>query len=175
MQSHEHSSKRRWPSVIATLKGSLGVAAALLYWDVAYEGCYVFSLLICPLWFLISLVKNIIQRPGWAIALLRVSMPLLTVAIAFGNGKFQWKVSDANAQQVVKACEVFRAVNGRYPSKLDELVPNYLTLVPPAKHCVTGVFHYYNSDGHCTLWWSRYGFYRRSYDFDKKRWSSRDM
>ena len=175
MQSQEHSSKRHWPGVIAGFKGSPGVAAALLFWDVAYEGCYVFSLLICPLWFLISLIKNMIHRPGWAIALLRVSMPLLTVAIAFGNGKFQWKVSDANAQRVVTACEGFRAVNGRYPSKLDELVPNYFTSVPPAKHCLTGVFHYYNFDGHCTLWWSRYGFYRRFYDFDQKRWSSRDM
>jgi hypothetical protein len=57
--------------VIAAIKGSLGIAAAVLFWDVAYEGCYVFSLLICPPWFLISFVKKIIPRPGWAIALLR--------------------------------------------------------------------------------------------------------
>jgi hypothetical protein len=166
MQSQEHSSKRRWPGVIATFKGSLGIAAALLFWDVAYEGFFTFSLLSCPPWFLMSFVKNIIQRPGWAIALLRLSTPLLTLAIAFGNGNLQWKVSDTNAQRIVK---------GRLPSKLDELVPNYLTSVPPAKHCMTGVFYYHNPDGHCTLWWSRYGFYRRAYDFDKKRWSSRDM
>ncbi len=174
MQSQEQSSSRRWPSGIAAIKGSLGIAAAVLFWDVANEGSYIFSLLICPPWFLISFVKNIIQRPGWAIALLRVSMPLLTLAIAFGNGNLQWKVSDANAQRVIKACEEFRVVNGRHPSKLDELVPEYLTSVPPAKHCMMGVFSYRNSDGHCTLWWTRYGFYRRIYNFDENRWSNLD-
>jgi hypothetical protein len=174
MQSQEQSSRRRWPSVIAAIKGSLGIAAAVLFWDVANEGCYGFSLLICPPWFLISFVKNIMQRSGWAIALLRVSMPLLTFAIAFGNGNLQWKVSDANAQRVITACEEFRVVNGRHPSELDELVPKYLTSVPPAKHCMMGVFSYRNSDGHCTLWWTRYGFYRRIYDFDEKRWSNLD-
>jgi hypothetical protein len=64
--------------------------------------------------------------------------------------------------------------NGRHPSKLDELVPKYLTSVPPAKHCMMGVFSYRNSDGHCTLWWTRYGFYRRIYNFDEKRWSNLD-
>jgi hypothetical protein len=91
--------------MIAAIKGSMGIAAAVLFWDVAYEGFYLFSALICPPWFLISFIKNIIQRPGWAIALLRVSTSLLTFAIAFGNGNLQWNVSDANAQRVIKACE----------------------------------------------------------------------
>ena len=66
MQLQEQSSRRRWPGVIAAIKRSLGIAAVVLFWDVAYEGFYTFSVLICPPWFLISLVKNIIQRPGWA-------------------------------------------------------------------------------------------------------------
>ena len=61
------------------------------------EGCYIFSLLVCPLWLLISFVKNAIWRPGWGIAILRIAMPVLTLAIAMLNGDLQWKVSDANA------------------------------------------------------------------------------
>jgi hypothetical protein len=102
-------------------------------------------------------------------------MPLLTLAIAMSNGSLQWKISDVNSERVIKACEEFRVENGRYPSKLDELVPKYLTSVPPAKHCMTGMFMYENkADGPCVLWWYRYGFYRRFYQFNEKRWSSLD-
>lgn len=101
-------------------------------------------------------------------------MPLLTFAIAFGNGNLQWKISDAHAEQVINACDEFRVANGRYPNKLDDLVPKYLASVPPAKYCRMGVFFYVNSDGHAKLWWSRYGFYRKIYDFDDKRWSNLD-
>jgi hypothetical protein len=110
MQSQEPFSQGRRRGTIA---GSLCIAAVVLFWDVGNEGFYGLSLLVCPLWFLISAVKNSVQRPGWGIAALRVSMPLLTFAIAFGNGNLQWKISDANAQRVIKACEEFRVDNGR--------------------------------------------------------------
>ena len=60
------------------------------------------------------------------------------------------------------------------PEKLDELVPNYLPSIPPAKYCLGGDFKYWNFDGGSTLWWTRYGFYRRFYNFDSKRWSNLD-
>lgn len=174
MQSQAPSSQCPRLGIISAIKGSLWLAAGVLFWDVGNEGFWGCSLLICPLWFLISVVKNIIQHPGWGIAALRVSMPLLTFAIAFGNGNMQWKISDANAERVIKACDEFRVANGRYPNKIDELVPKYLTSVPPAKHCMMGSFLYVNSQGHPMLWWTRYGFYRRIYDFDEKRWSNLD-
>ena len=150
------------------------MAAAVLFWDVGNEGFWGFSLLICPPWFLIGVVKNIIQRPGWGIAALRISMPLLTFAIAFGNGSLQWKISDANAERVIEACEEFQVANGRYPDNLDELVPKYLSSVPSPKYCLMSAFFYVNSQGHPMLWWTRYGFYRRTYTFDEKRWSNLD-
>ena len=101
-------------------------------------------------------------------------MPLLTLAIAVGNGNLQWRISDANAEQVIKVCEEFRVANGRYPRELDELVPKYLSSIPPAKYCLDGRFWYFNSEGHCSLMWVRYGFYRRIYDFDEKRWGNVD-
>jgi hypothetical protein len=175
MESQELGTERRQRGVIAAIKGSLLIAAALLFWDVGNEGFYTFSIIICPPWFLISVVKNVTQPPGWRIAAFRVSMPLLTFAIALGNGNLQWKISDAHAEQVIKACEEFRVANGRYPNRLDDLVPKYLNSVPPAKYCMfMGDFFYVNSGGHCMLWWTRYGFYRRIYDFGDKRWSNLD-
>jgi hypothetical protein len=84
--------------------------------------------------------------------------------------------SDVHAQQVIKACEEYQVANGRYPNKLDDLVPKYLTSVPPAKYCMfMGNVLYVNSDsGPCMLWWTRYGFYRRIYNFREKRWGNVD-
>jgi hypothetical protein len=174
VQSQEPSSKHRWFNAIAATKGTLCLAVALLFWDVANEGFYVFSLLVCPLWFLISIVKNLRRRPGWGTAALRVSLPLLTFGIAVSNATLQWRISDANAERIIEACDEFRVVTGRYPTELDELVPKYLTSVPRAKYCLMGSFFYVNSDGHCMLWWTRYGFYRRIYSFAEKRWSNLD-
>lgn len=174
MDAKQASSTRRWRGVIAEIKGSLAFAGALLLWDIGYDGFYVFSFLICPLWFLITVIKDILRRPGWGIAALRLSIPLLTLAIAMGNGKLQWRISDANAGRVIKACEEFRDVNGRYPDRLEELVPEYLASVPPAKHCLTGKFFYTGSGDQRLLMWARYGFYRRIYSFYEKRWNNLD-
>jgi hypothetical protein len=159
---------------VAAVKGSLWLAAGLLLFDVGFEGFYGFSLLICPLWFLISLVKNVVGCKGWGIAIFRISIPALTLAIAVANAQVQWHVSDANAVLVIKACEAFQNANGRLPKTLDELVPEYLPSVPPAKHCLSGRFWYINSGSLCMLWWTRYGFYRRIYHFDNKTWSNLD-
>ncbi len=67
-------------------------------------------------------------------------MPFLTLGIAMGNGCLQWKISDANAERIIKACDEFRAVNGRYPLELNELVPKYLPSIPPAKYSMMGKF-----------------------------------
>jgi hypothetical protein len=147
MQSQE----ARPSKVITAIKASLWIAAGLLLFDVALDGCYTLSLTICPLWFLISSIVNVIRRPGWKIAIFRISMPLLTLGIAMSNGCLQWKISDANAERVIKACDEFRVVNGRYPGKLDELVPKYLPSVPPAKYCLGGNFWYFNLDGRCNV------------------------
>jgi hypothetical protein len=145
-----------------------------LLFDVGLDGFYLASIEICPFWFLISVVKNLIKRPGWRIAIFRISMPVLTLGIAMTNGNLQWKISDTNAERVIEACYEFRVANGRYPKTLDELVPEYLPSVPPAKHCVAGGFYYSSQDGHSSLMWSRYGFYRRIYDFDSKQWGNLD-
>jgi hypothetical protein len=158
---------------IAAVKGSLLLAAFVLLYDVGFEGCYLWSLLVCPLWFLISLVKNTIRPIGAGVAILRISIPAVTLAIAMANGRLQWEMSNVNAERVVKACEAFQSANGRFPNTLDELVPLYLSSVPPAKHCLMGDFKYFNfKGGSCILIWTRYGFYRRHYDFDRKTWGN---
>ena len=54
---------------------SIRGALALLFWDVVISGSFCASLLICPIWFLVSILKNLIQRPGWKIALFGLQSP----------------------------------------------------------------------------------------------------
>jgi len=173
MESQDTHPRPRWPN-IGPVKGSLWLAAAVLFWDVGMEGCYIFAMLICPLWLLVTFFKNTVWDPGREIAIARISLPVLTLAIAVANGEVQWKVSDANARRVISACEEFQSANGRYPQKLEELVPAYLPSVPRAKYCHGGIFFYSNLGDHCSLWWTRYGFYRRIYNFKERRWSNLD-
>jgi hypothetical protein len=161
--------------VSVPIRASVLGAAVLLYFDVAIEGSYLFSILACPVWFLASVIKNLIVRPGWRLALFRIAIPALTLGIVLANTNFQWKMGDANGERVVKACEKFHAANGRYPKTLDELVPQYLPSVPRAKYCERGDFWYFNSDGQNPhLWWYKIGFCRKIYNFETKRWHHLD-
>lgn len=133
-----------WWSVVAASRLSLLGAAVSLCLDVGMDGSYMFSILACPFWFLASVIKNLIERPGWRVALLRIAIPPLTLGIALGNTALQWKIAETNADRIIKACEQFHVANGRYPKTLDELVPQYLPSVPRAKYCLLGVFWYVN-------------------------------
>jgi hypothetical protein len=142
----------------------------ILFYDVIADGFYALSLLACPPWLFMSSTKAIVQQPDWRTGVVRIAMPIVTFAIAYGNGELQWRISDINAQRIINACEEYQADNGRFPKKLDDLVPKYLAEVPPAKYCGTGTFMYYRN----MLWWNRHDFHRRIYFLDEKRWSGLD-
>ncbi len=157
------------------IRGSIAGACVLLFWDAVLSGSFLTSYLTCPIWFLVSVVKNAIQGTGWRLVLLRISIPALTLGLVFGNNALQWKIAEANAERIIKACEAFHAANGKYPSKLEELVPRYLKSVPRAKYCYGlgfGEFRYPNDDGvHAMLMWYKippYG--RKIYTFQDRRW-----
>ena len=159
------------------IRGSIAGACVLLFLDAVLTGSFVMSYLACPIWFLVSVVKNAIQRPGWRVALLRIAAPAMTLAIVLGNNALQSKIAEANADRIIKACEEFRTANGKHPSKLEELVPEYLKSVPRAKYCLWfGDFSYWNTEGtHAMLMWCEIPpFGRNVYNFQKRRWGYLD-
>jgi hypothetical protein len=167
------TSPLRWPQVIAASKASLFCAAALLCLDVVLHGSYLFSILICPIWFLACIVRNSIWQPGRAIALFRVAVPALTLGIVLANTAIQWTIAEGNAAHIIKACDDFHAANGRYPKTLNELVPRFLNSIPRAKYSLMdGEFTYYcdKESGHCILWWCKIPFGKEVYGFESKRW-----
>ena len=154
------------------LRGSIIGAFILLFWDMALSGSYVMSILVCPIWFLVSILKNAIQRPGWRVAIIRIAIPPLTLGLVLVNSSFQLTIAEANAPRIIAACEKFHSDNGRYPKTLDELVPRYLSYIPRAKYCFDyGEFRYWNHEEEPMLEWCVVPpFGRKIYTFNDRRW-----
>jgi hypothetical protein len=152
---------------------SLLGAAALMAWDGMLFGSVLMSMLVCPVWFLLSLIKNAVERPGWGLALARLAIPALTLAVLWVNKDYQIAVAKENAPRVVAALEKYHADNGKFPKTLDELVPQYLLSVPVAKHCLYGRFEYLNYGESATpiLYWVVVPPHLRNvYNFETKEW-----
>jgi hypothetical protein len=159
-----------------SVRGSVGSALTLLVWDAAITGSFLLSFLVCPVWFLFSIVKNAAERPGWGLALLRIAVPALTLGLVLANDTFQRRIAKANATRVVAACEEFHADNGEFPQTLEELVPQYLPSIPRAKYCLLhGEFlHWGSGEGGMLVWCVVPPFERAIYNFEKRRWSYLD-
>jgi hypothetical protein len=154
------------------VKASVVAALVLLTWDVVLTGSFLMSLIFCPIWLLLSIGKNAIQRPGWKLAILRLAIPPLTLGLVMANDAAQYRIGKANASRIIAACEEFHTANSKYPQTLDELVPRYLPAVPRAKYCLElGEFRYWNMEDHPMLvWYVVPPFGRKIYTFDDRRW-----
>jgi hypothetical protein len=153
---------------------SVGGALLLLAWDVVLFGSLGLSFFVCPIWFLFSIVKNSIQRPGWIVAIIRIAIPALTLGLVLANFAVQLKIAKANAPRIVAACEEFHAANGKFPKTLGELVPRYIPSIPRAKYCLTyGEFYYWNWEGHPPLliWYTFPVFGKNVYNFENRQWN----
>lgn len=159
------------------VKRSLAAAVLILAWDVGLSGWFGASLIFCPIWFLVSLLKNTYQRPGWGLGLIRIAIPVVTLGIAWTNNSVQLRIANANAMQVVAACEEYHADHGKFPKSLNELVPQYMRSVPRAKYCVgpwCGFMYYFNQGNAMLVWYVVPPHYRRIYDFNTREWSTLD-
>jgi hypothetical protein len=151
-------------------------ACLLLVWDAVVSGSFLSSTLICPIWFLFSLIKAIAQRPGWKLGLSRVLVPVITLGFVFSYAALQSRIATANAERIITACEEFRRVFGRYPSRLEELTAQYLRSVPRAKYSLMyGDFRYWDPEGRRRLMWTIVPpFGRQVYDFEHREWHAFD-
>jgi hypothetical protein len=155
---------------------SIGTALALLAWDAVLTGSFLMSLIICPIWFFLSIVKNMNQPSRWKLALVRITIPALTLGLVLSNNAAQSRRAEANAANIIRACEEFHAANDKYPKTLGELVPQYMSSVPRAKYCLLfGDFLYWNFDSQPMLAWYAIPPYGcKIYNFEERRWSYLD-
>jgi len=147
-------------SFLKSIRGSLKGAAVLLILDVVMMLGGIFSLVVCPIWCLGAVLRTafhpneLLTSGARAVAFARIVIPVVTLALVLGNTRLQWRMADANSQKIIQAVERYRANNGTYPKKLDDLVPEYLRFVPPAWYVFATGFRYYanNTVGHSLMW-----------------------
>jgi hypothetical protein len=158
--------------LFSSVSRSLAGASILLAWDVGNSGSFLLSLMVCPFWLLGSVLNNLAQRPGWSVALVRIAIPGLTLGMALGINELQLRMAYANADRIINACNRFHADRGMYPSKLDELVPDYLASVPRAKYCLAwGEFVYFDwGDKHMLMWYYIPPYGRENYFLERGEW-----
>ncbi len=156
----------------AAIRGTLICALVVLFLDVVLDGCYLFSALVCPIWFLASVVRAIARYPGRGVAAARVIIPVATGLLVVANYSVQERIAMASAARVIQACERYREANGAYPEQLNALVPCYLNSIPRAKNCCSSnKFLYVASPEQHTLFWYKFPpFGRMVYTLETGRW-----
>jgi hypothetical protein len=159
--------------VFRCIRGSLVRAAVLLACDaVIGGGVFMMSMLVCPVWILISLLQSAIHPPGFRLALFRLGVPALILGFVLANNGAQVRVAEARSRRVVAACEAYHTANGKFPEKLDDLVPQYMPYVPSARYCPGpwSQFHYFNRENPSLFWYIFPPYDRKIYDFETRRW-----
>lgn len=162
-------------SFFRSIRGSLKGAAALLIFDVVMLFS-IFSLVVCPNWFLGEVLRAAFHPKEWltsgtrVVALARIAIPVVTLALVLGNTALQTRMAHANSREIIQAVDRYRAKNGTYPKKLDDLVPEYLRSVPRAGFVFAAGFRYYaiNTVGHRLFWYTNL-WWRCDYDFEQSR------
>ena len=160
-----------------TVRTSVLWGCVLIALDVA-DGTFVQSIVACPLWFVVSVVRSAWVRPGRQVALVRAAIPLAVLSTVLTNDSLQRTIAKGRAEQVVKAIGAFRDETGRYPEDLQELVPGHLGNVSTPKWAILfNRFHYSEGGGESgpSLWWidiPPHG--KRLFNFEEARWRSID-
>lgn len=169
------SVKRRFWSLtdrLTPIGGTLFCSAVVVFLDVVVSGSYLFAAMICPIWFLVGVVRAIAMRPRWDVVAGRILIQVATLLLVLANHSLQVRIAQANAARLVQACENYRFANKNYPQRLDDLVPRYIRSIPRAKYCLLWRdFQYFSAPPEYwfLVWTKLPPFGRWVYGFDETR------
>ena len=62
--------------------------------------------------------------------LIRFAIYLAAVVMVFGLRAFNTELARERAQRIIAAAESYKAANGRYPERLEQLVPRFIPEIP---------------------------------------------
>jgi hypothetical protein len=162
----------------ASVFSILGVLCtiAVVASDIVLDGGYAMAGLICPVWFVVALLRTAWPPRSLRIIMWRVTLPLLLLSTTVAASRAQRALAHAQAAIVIDACVAFRSDNGSLPDNLTSLVPRYLRQVPNAKFCVACKDFEYSKIGDAVVlsWWSHPPFGREVYNFNTGKWSTFD-
>ena len=157
--------------VIATL--TLGIIDAFFF------GQAVISVILCIAGVLYFLPRAIAARRDDARFKLRLSKAAITTIVGFtalGMIVYGNVIARERAESLIVAIEQFHAKHGRYPERLEEIVPVFISGIPKAKYVVIADrFSYFKSDSrHSLMYVEIPPFGRRIYTFEDRKWTTLD-
>ena len=99
---------------------------------------------------------------------------LLLGLATIGTLRFHEATGRKNAQRVISACESYRRQDGKLPDRLEELVPEFLSDVPPSRYTVLFNHFWYFPDAGLLGYVVFPPFGRRTYNFNTAQWNYLD-
>jgi hypothetical protein len=106
----------------------------------------------------------------------RAAIYVLAALAVFGANALNNMLARHRANQVIVALQEFKAVNGKYPDRLDQLVPKFLRKVPRPKYTLdsSNTFDYFSSSSAVLMYRVLPPFGRAIYRLEEKKWSYLD-
>jgi len=104
----------------------------------------------------------------------------LTLYMALRPGRKEGERARRNAEVLIAACRAYQAKHGRLPGSLEQLVPDFLPELPPAKFSDPLFGFTYDVSGpeeaprHVLGWTDSVPFGRPFYVFEEDRWGYLD-
>lgn len=158
------------------------VVIATLIWAIIDSFLFaqgVISLVLCIVGVLYFLPRAIAARRDRTRFKLRLSKAAITTVagltalgiIVYGN-----VIARERAEKLIAAVEQFHAKHGRYPKRLEEIVPAFITHIPVAKYVlIADKFIYFGSDSrHSLMYVFAPPFGRYVYTFEERKWTTLD-
>jgi hypothetical protein len=158
------------------------VLAGIFLVDLGYSGQGLFSLLIALVGLLLFATGALLSlnrgdRPLARSRGLRAATYLILGVATYATMQFHLATGTRHAASVIAACEAYKTRHGVFPTTLQQLVPEFLPAVPPAKYTIAyGDFTYWASSdkAHTLMYVTMAPFGRRLYHFEQGIWSQLD-
>ena len=150
---------------------------AILDGLVLHQGAIsIFTLILfCPIQLLcaLPLIGSKEKRSARLSRVLRygVAAMLVLLYLQFDRARARFK-----AEEVIKACQQYKEEQGKYPEKLEVLVPKYIPQIPHANFSLMyNEFQYWIHNGQASLIYPVMPpFGRATYNFESKTWNGVD-
>ncbi len=116
------------------------------------------------------------NRPLFKKRLVIIGIYFLMVILIFASNFINNSIAKRRAELLITACNKYKSLNGEYPEKLSDLVPEFLSKIPYAKYTFSfNRFKYSSSkDRHMILYAAIPPFGRPFYVFEDKMWGYLD-
>lgn len=104
--------------------------------------------------------------------LIRLAIYLAAVAVVLSLIPINKRVDEERAARIIAAVEGYKAANGKYPDRLDQLAPQYIPEIPGKARFAfaDSGFRYLAGDSHVLMYVAMPPFGRRTYTFESKSW-----